>query len=214
MNCQLDKCSSLRYRRSSCTYIIAAVHTSSSCTRLEARRRQSPSGDCGICRGHHCLIEQSGHPVLRDVLIPQRSVVHFIERSKQNCRLTHMQTDSKARSQIHHKAIQVHSFQLRLSVPIKSSPSTSQTLSSTPASIKTLQPIPDILLIQALIVLMPPTERRTTFSNVARGPHDSQLVELFAGFVVWADDVELSSADFVKLQKRNFSISAEKWWKY
>ena len=66
--------------------------------------------------------------------------------------------------------------------------------------IKTLQPIVNVLLKQALIILVPPTQSRTTFSDVSSGPHDSKLIKFLTGLVVRADNVELASTDFIELQ--------------
>ena len=46
---------------------------------------------------------------------------------------------------------------------------------------------------------MPARERGTTLGDVARAPHDAELVDLAARLVVWTEDVELALANLVEL---------------
>jgi hypothetical protein len=39
---------------------------------------------------------------------------------------------------------------------------------------------------------MPPTNRRSSFHDIRRGPHDAQVIHFGGHFVVRADDVEVT----------------------
>lgn len=54
---------------------------------------------------------------------------------------------------------------------------------------------------------MPTTEGGSTFSNIACGPHDTQLVNLLASLVIGNDDIELAFTEFVELEGRDLVSS-------
>lgn len=61
------------------------------------------------------------------------------------------------------------------------------------------KPVTDVLFEQGLVILVPPTESRTALRDITSRPHDSELINLTSGFVVWAEDIECTFTETVEL---------------
>ena len=62
---------------------------------------------------------------------------------------------------------------------------------------------------------MPARQSRAALSNVARAPHDAQLVDLVPRLVVGAEDVELALADLIELGDGRWVRVVrreDRWW--
>ena len=71
---------------------------------------------------------------------------------------------------------------------------------ATRASIERLEAVAHVLLEERLVVPVPARQSRAALRNVARAPHDAQLVDLLARLVVRAEDVKLALADLFELR--------------
>lgn len=65
-------------------------------------------------------------------------------------------------------------------------------------SLQTPQPFSNILLEQGLIILVPSTQGRSTFHDVARIPHDPQRIYFTLRLIIRYEDIEVAHADFVQ----------------